>query len=74
MVAFATNPTTAVAASQLDGPQRQQLAVAALASDSISELARQKGAIHSGLRFRRRFELVLVEVRGVFGVGVGCEN
>ena len=41
MVAFATNPTTAVAASQLDGPQRQQLAVAALAGDSISELARQ---------------------------------
>jgi hypothetical protein len=41
MVVFATNPTTAVAASQLDGPQRQQLAVAALAGDSISELARQ---------------------------------
>lgn len=41
MVAFATNPTAAVSAAQLDGPQRQQLAVAALAGDRIADLARQ---------------------------------
>ncbi len=41
MVAFTTNSGTAVAASQLDSQQRQQLAVSALAGDSISALARQ---------------------------------
>jgi len=41
MVALATIPTAAVSASQHDGQQRQQLAVAALAGDSISDLARQ---------------------------------
>jgi len=39
MVALATNPTNI--ASELDGPQRQQLAVAALAGDNVSDLARQ---------------------------------
>jgi hypothetical protein len=39
MVAFATNSTAS--GSKLDSLQRQQLAVAALAGDSISQLARQ---------------------------------
>jgi len=41
MVALATNPSAPASASQLDGQQRQQLGVAALAGDSISGLARQ---------------------------------
>ena len=41
MVAFSTNSTAAASASQLDPQQRQQLAVSALAGDSVSALARQ---------------------------------